>query len=121
MRVSREFSRTFDEPVNPRKREGESSPVNAEVMTGVATLKDPRQSAIASALPRLSSRSPPPLSLSLRSLSRLRLPSANSLPFTSLTAGLDDTRVPHGAVNHGQREVERVICPVTSKTKITGP
>lgn len=36
-----------DEPVNPPRREGESSPVNAEVMTRVATLKNPRRVAIA--------------------------------------------------------------------------
>lgn len=55
--ASRGLSRALDEPVNPRKREGESSPVNAEVMTGVATLKDPRRSAIAGTASRLSSRS----------------------------------------------------------------
>lgn len=95
-------------------------------MTGVATLKDPRRSAIADIASRLSSRSPdlhPSLFLYLsiflflfpRPLS-LRLPSP-----LSLTAGSDDTRVPYSAVNHGQREVERAMCPAVPKTKIADP
>lgn len=71
--ASRGPSRALDEPVNPRKREGESSPVNAEVMTGVATLKDPRQSAIAGTASRSSS-------LSLSYFSSLSLPLSHSAP-----------------------------------------
>lgn len=112
-------SRAFDEPVNPRKREGESSPVNAEVMTGVATLKDPRQSAIAGTVSRSSSLSPSPPPLSF---TRLHVSSATRLPsLLPLTAGLDDTRVPHRAVNHGRWEAERPICPAAPKTKIANP
>lgn len=39
--LSLSFSNCPDEPVNPRGGEGESSPVNAQVMTRVATLKNP--------------------------------------------------------------------------------
>lgn len=124
--ASHGLSRVLDEPVNPRKREGESSPVNAEVMTGVATLKDPRRSAIADIASRLSSRSSalhPSLFLYL-SISLFLFPRPLPLRLSSLlslSAGSDDTRVPYSAVNHGQREVERAICPAVPKTKIADP
>lgn len=88
-------------------------------MTGVATLKDPRQSAIAGTVSRSSSLSPSPPPLSF---TRLHVSSATRLPsLLPLTAGLDDTRVPHRAVNHGRWEAERPICPAAPKTKIANP
>lgn len=108
------LSRALDEPVNPRKRERESSPVNAEVMTGVATLKDPRQSAIASAAAsRSSSRSPllpsSPLSFSLVFfVAGFHVFSCQLASPSSFDNG--DGRhacSAHSAVNHGQREAER--------------
>lgn len=77
-------------------------------MTGVATLKDPRQSAIAGTA-----------SLSLSFFSSLSLPLllsapcllGNSLPLAPLlplTVGLGDTRVPYSTVNHGRWEAESV-------------
>jgi len=94
VRLSRGLSRVLDEPVNPRKREGKSSPVNAEVMTGVATLKGPRQSAIASVASRSSSAVPLPHSV-VRSLSHaftFARPPANLPPlgFFPLTTGMVD-------------------------------
>jgi len=129
--VSRGLSRVLDEPVNPRKREGKSSPVNAEVMTGVATLKGPRQSAIANVASRLASRSSStvplpscPLSLSFslpfflsiiqsfvlcRTLSRFLalLPTCLPSVFSFDNGdGRQRTCSARGAVNHGQREAE---------------
>lgn len=93
------LSRVLDEPVNPRKREGESSPVNAEVMTGVVTLKDPRRSAIAGTVVLLL-----PLSLSLSfSLASTFSYTLLGNPSLTLTVGLDNRHVPHSAVNLGQR------------------